>query len=91
MGADIAWKDGMPVVFSFPIVGRFPILPPSTFSIELSDGSLVTPDCVLLPPAIEANELDTALVIGDLGDGYEGTLNPVKVTVVGELMLQVKN
>jgi len=87
-GADISWKDGMPVVFNFPIVGVTTSMAPDTLAVELSDGSVVTPDCILLPPANEANELDTALVIGELGDGYGGSLYPVKLTVVGELKLQ---
>jgi len=84
-GHPIAWKDGMPVVFNFPLIGD-PL--PTMFEVELSDGSLVTPECVVLGPANEGNELDTVLFIGELGDGVAATLNPVKINVVGDIKLQ---
>ena len=71
--------DGMPVVFNFPLKDT-----PAKEAIEvtLSDGSTVTPDCVMLSPANEENELDTLLLLGQFGDGVRDTVRPVMVSVV---------
>ena len=78
----LSWLDGMPVVFNYPLDGT-----PSydDFEVELSDGTKITPDCILLGPADEQNELDTALLLGQFGDGPLDTLKPVRVTVVGDV------
>merc|ERR1719284_2202770 len=61
----LSWLDGMPVVFNYPLDGT-----PSydDFEVELSEGTKITPDCILLGPADEQNELDTALLLGQFGD-----------------------
>ena len=74
----------MTVVFNFPLKET-----PAKEAIEvsLSDGSTVTPDCMLLSPANEDNELDTLLIIGQFGDGARDTIHPTKVSVVESIML----
>jgi len=80
------WNDGMPIVFNFPLKEA-----PAKEAIEvsLSDGSTVTPDCVMLSPANEDNELDTLLIIGQFGDGAKDTVRPTQVSVVGSILLVV--
>jgi len=60
---------------------------PSTtsFQVHLNDGSTSVPECVVMLPANEANELDTVLLLGEFGDGQADTIWPSKVEVVGEL------
>ena len=58
----LSWMDGMPVVFNYP-VEQLPSY--DDFSVELSDGTLVTPDCTLLRPANEQNERDTIVLLGN--------------------------
>jgi len=80
----LSWMDGMPVVFNYP-VEHLPSY--DDFSIELSDGTLVTPDCTLLRPANEQNEMDTVLLLGQFGDGQLDTVRPATVTVIGDVQL----
>ena len=54
----------------------------------MSDGSVITPDCVMMGPANERNEMDTALVLSSkLGDGVMDGLRPVEVRVTGDVSL----
>ena len=53
--------------------------------VELSDGSKVSPECVMLAPANEKNEKDTLLILGQFGDGPLDTVRPETVRVVGEV------
>ena len=53
--------------------------------VELSDGSKVSPECVMLGPANEKNEKDTLLILGQFGDGPLDTVRPETVRVVGEV------
>ena len=70
-----AWNDGMPLVFNFPLA----FTPaPTAIQLELSDGSVAAPACVMLAPANEQNELDTLLLLGQFGDGSADTLRPVR-------------
>ena len=56
--------------------------------VVVSDGSVITPDCVAMGPANEKNELDTALFLSTkLGDGVRDGLRPVEVRVTGEVNL----
>lgn len=82
----LSWLDGMPIVFNFPLKEL-----PSKEAVEvsLSDGATVTPDCVLLGPADEDNELDTLLILGQFGDGGRNSVHPTKVSVVGSIKLLV--
>ena len=80
----LSWLDGMPIVFNFPLKE----LPPNeAVEVSLSDGTTVTPDCMLLGPADEANELDTLLILGQFGDGPRDSVRPITVSVVGSIML----
>jgi len=75
----LEWLDGMPVVFNLPLKE----LPDKkALEVTLSDGTITTPDCVLLAPADEDNEKDTLLLLGQFGDGARNTVHPVKVSVV---------
>ena len=82
----LSWLDGMPVVFNFPLE-VVPRTNGKDFQVELSDGSLVTPDCVFLQPADEKNERETVVLLGQFGDGPLDTVRPSKVTVVGDINL----
>jgi len=81
---ELSWLDGMPLVFNYPLDSR---PDPSVVQLELSDGSLVSPVCVMLGPANEQNELDTLLLLGQFGDGVADTLRPVRISVVEDLTL----
>ena len=37
--------------------------------MHLNDGSTSIPECVVMLPANEANELDTVLILGEVGGG----------------------
>ena len=39
------------------------------FKVHLNDGSTSVPECVVMLPANEANELDTVLLLGQVGGG----------------------
>ena len=39
------------------------------FKVHLNDGSNSVPECVVMLPANEANELDTVLLLGEVGGG----------------------
>ena len=81
----LSWLDGIPVVFNFPLEER-----PAreALEVELSDGSVVSPVCVMLGPANERNELDTLLILGHFGDGRADTVRPARVTVVSDFSLR---
>lgn len=78
----LKWLDGMPVVFNYPL-DKTP--DPEAIQVELSDGSKVSPECVMLGPANEKNEKDTLLILGQFGDGPLDTVRPETVRVVGEV------
>jgi len=78
----LEWLDGIPVTFSLPLS-----FTPSTtsFQVHLNDGSTSVPECVVMLPANEANELDTVLLLREFGDGLADAVWPSKVEVVDEL------
>ena len=81
----LTWMDGMPVVFNYPLEKS-----PSAedFEVMVSDGGVIVPDCVVLGPANERNEMDTVLILSSrLGDGVKDGLRPVEVRVTGEVNL----
>jgi len=80
----LQWMDGMPVVFNYPLLER---PNPEAFILELSDGSQVSPDCVTLTPAMESNEMDTLLLLGQFGDGKLDTVRPVTLSVIDDVQL----
>lgn len=83
--SNIKHEDGFPVTFSAPIKGS--TLDAGDFRVMLSDGSEAVPSCATLRPANEGNEGNTAVLIGNFGDGTAGTLYPVRVEVKGQLTL----
>merc|ERR1719430_193654 len=80
----LEWMDGMPVTFNFPLVET---PDKEAIQVELSDGTKTSPVCVMMGPANEANEMDTLLILGQFGDGRRGSVWPVRVSVVGEVLL----
>ena len=75
-----AGQDGMPVVFSVQIDAES--ISPSAFSVETSAGTLITPLCATLRPALETLEQRTVLLIGEFSP--DGSV-PVGVEIVGQL------
>lgn len=73
-------QDGMPVTFSVQINSAS--ISAEAFSVETSSGSIVTPLCATLRPAIEPLEYRTVLLIGPFSE--EDTI-PISVKIVGEL------
>ena len=81
----LSWLDGIPLVFNFPLEVR---PSPDALEVELTDGSVVRPACVMLGPANEDNELDTLLLLGHFGDGRSNTLRPARISVVSDITLR---
>ena len=80
-------NDLLPVTFNFPVVGE---PSPDQFEVTVArmDGSgatTVEPACATLLPANEADELQTVLLFGQFRPSED--MGPVKVDVVGDLML----
>ena len=80
----LSWRDGIPLVFNSPLQAR---PAPDSVQLQLSDGALVHPVCVMLGPANEDNELDTLLLLGHFGDGLNDTLRPVSISIVEDVTL----
>merc|ERR1719242_1599229 len=74
------WMDGMPVTFNFPM-SKIP--DKSAFQLELSDGTVTSPECVMEAPANEENELDTLLLLGQFGDGMQDSIWPLRLRIIG--------
>ena len=56
--------------------------------VVLSDGSVIIPDCVMMGPANEKNELDTVLFLStQLGDGVKDGQSPAEIRVTGPVNL----
>ena len=81
----LSWLDGIPLVFNFPLEDR---PSPESVEVELTDGSVVVPACVILGPANEDNELDTLLLLGHFGHGRSDTLRPARISVVSDIPLR---
>lgn len=75
-------QDGMPVIFSQVI--NPDTLQKEDFTITTESGTVHTPFCVSLNPAVDDGELRTALLIGQMGDA--DTDQPVRVDIVGEIL-----
>jgi len=78
------WMDGMPLTFNFPMA-KSP--DKSAFQLELNDGSVTSPTCVMEAPANENNELDTLLLLGQFGDGMRDGIWPISLRIIGEVVL----
>jgi hypothetical protein len=75
-------EDGMPVIFTHPIDAE--TLDPEDFAVTSAEGTLSTPICAILAPAIDEGENRTALLVGEFGSAIDD--EPVEVVVVGELL-----
>ncbi len=75
-------EDGMPVIFTHPIDTT--TLDPEDFEVTSAEGTVSTPVCAILAPAIDDGENRTALLIGEFGAAPDD--EPVEVVVVGELL-----
>jgi hypothetical protein len=73
-------QDGMPVIFSVQINSAS--VSAAAFAVETSSGSIVTPLCATLRPAIEPLEQRTVLLIGPFS--LEDSL-PLSVEIVDQL------
>jgi hypothetical protein len=80
-------QDGMPVIFSQVI--NPDTLQAEDFAVMTESGSINTPICAILDPAIDPGELRTVLLVGELGDAE--TNPPVSVEVVGEILTSGEN
>lgn len=80
------FRDAMPINFNYMIVDG---LNKDVFRVTRNDGEVLTPDCVVWSPASEDDERSTPALVGNLGDGFQGTVWPTKVEVVGDLFFNV--
>lgn len=76
--------DGLPVVFSYPVL-------PSTidhtdFRVTLNTGDVLTPDAAGIVPNLEYNERHVVVIFGDFGNRLrpdeDGTIYPILVEIV---------
>lgn len=86
-------RDFLPVTFSHPVDGE--TLAVGDFEVVLGtiDGTAqetVTPGCATLAPALEADEMQTVLLVGDFTPAGSPALGPVTVNVVGDLNVLVE-
>jgi hypothetical protein len=77
-GADTEGADGLPVVFSWPVLPS--TVQPSDFEVVLSDGRPGRVDGVSLVPNQEYNERQVIVLVGELGD--RDGLYAERVTIV---------
>ncbi len=75
-------KDGMPIVFSHELDPE--TMQASDFRVKTSQGDLIVVEIATFTPAIEAFELRTVLLIGDLGDAPGNV--PVEVEIISDLL-----
>jgi len=80
------YADGLPVVFSWPVLTS--TVHPEDFVFTLNDGSTVVPTAATMVPNWELNERNVVVVFGQLGNrgvaGESDRLFPVKVEVVDD-------
>jgi hypothetical protein len=74
--------DGLVLVFSHKI--DLSSLDAGDFQIISLDSTVYTPDCAMLTPAGESNELSTVLLVGEFGTTQIN--EPVSVQVIGDLL-----
>ena len=83
-GADVEFVDGLPVVFSWPILTDS--LRPSQFRFTLNTGDVANVDVITMTPNFELNERNTVVMFADLGNrglpGEPGTRYPVRLDIV---------
>lgn len=85
-GDDVAYDDGLPVVFSWPVATE--TVDPTDFRFTLSTGQIVFGHAAGMNPNWENNERNTVVLFGDFGNrkgGDEpGAVFPVKLTIVAD-------
>jgi hypothetical protein len=80
-GCDLeAQAEGLPVVLSRPVDGM--TLDAGDFVVTTASGDTRTPTCATLAPADDDDELQTVLLVGELGSADD---RPSRVSIVGEL------
>ncbi len=82
-GKRIDAADGLPVTFSEPIDTS--TLKAEYFEFTLNNGTVTKALCASPKPAGEPNELQTIATVGYYGDGWNDTVYPVSVRIVGAL------
>ena len=91
-GMDPDVRDFLPVTFSHPVdaesltVDDFEVV---LGTIDGAEQQAVTPACATLAPAVEPDELQTVLLVGDFTPAGSPALGPVAVNVVGDLVVSV--
>lgn len=82
--AAIEFVDGLPVVFSWPVLTD--TLRPSQFRFTLNTGDVVGVDVVTMTPNFELDERNTVVMFADLGNrglpGEPDTRYPVRLDIV---------
>jgi len=83
-GKSVDHKDGLPVVFSWPILPS--TLNPTDFLITLNTGEKLTPEAASIFPNFEYNERHVAVIFADFGNrllpGEQRAKYPTRVEVV---------
>lgn len=74
--------DGLVIVFSHQIDNT--TLDPEDFRVISSNANVYIPDCAMLTPAGEENELSTVLLVGEFGSAQIN--EPIRVEIVGDLL-----
>lgn len=82
--AKIEFVDGLPVVFSWPILTD--TLRPSQFRFTLNTGDVISVEVLTMTPNFEWNERNTVVMFADLGNrglpGERDTRYPVRLDIV---------
>jgi hypothetical protein len=85
-GRQVAFADGLPVVFSWPILPG--TLDPSDFRVTLNTGEIVVPEAASIYPNSEYNERHVAVLFADFGNrllpGQPGARYVTRVEVVAD-------
>ena len=74
--------DGMPIIFSDVV--ELETLQAGDIEVTLESGAKKVPACVTFAPALDTDEIRTALLLGDLGDHPDDP--PVRVEIVGHVL-----
>jgi len=88
--------DAFALTFSMPVApdslnAQQFLLDRTAIEFALTDGRVVVADCAFMAPDNEADELYTVTLLGDWGDGENGTYHVQKVTVVNDFYLTGSN
>lgn len=85
-GGDVAYDDGLPVVFSWPVATE--TVDPTDFRFTLNTGQTVFGHAAGMNPNWENNERNTVVLFGDFGNrnkrAESGAVFPVKLEIVAD-------